>query len=173
MEIYILSKVNNIVHIDDHGTYRDDGLIIKDKMNPLGKSSTRCLKRWISTLQWQSPGKFFQTHIYLLAETILLFMKPNTVLRCANIASSHPSSVIKLISLDVQCRPSKNSSNEEISIEKKYVSVLKEEVQIVNICFKDQVDQRKSDNRKRKNGCYLILSNLQHISKNQYRENIF
>lgn len=132
--IFILNKINKIVHIDDHGLYRDNGLIVAPENKrssdpPPKKKLHRIFKdlKFNITVEINKKVVQFLDTVKPVEWNHLTFYENKCSCKILNTASNHPSNIIKQITLEVQHRLSQNSSTEDICNEKKksYVSALK------------------------------------------------
>lgn len=85
MEWFVLSKTNNIVHINNHSLYRDDGLMIvtdnrngNDKMKKLLFKIIQDLKYDITTeIKKKKKIQYLDAEFHLTSDTVSTYLKPS------------------------------------------------------------------------------------------------
>ena len=120
--LFILSKLNNKIHKEDSGLYRDDGLFILRKTS--GKHADAIRKdiiKMFKDMGFQIDIQCNLTQVDFLDVTFNLstatyhpFKKENDKLLYINTSSNHPPTIINQIPKSICKRLSENSSNEQI-----------------------------------------------------------
>lgn len=102
--LFILNKINKIVYIDNHGLYRDDGLIIMPGNRKANNKIRKMLFKFFHGLKFEITVEmnkkimqYLDVEFNLTDSTASPYMKPNTIVKYTNFKSNPPPSNIKPI----------------------------------------------------------------------------
>ena len=118
----LLYNINKIMDPNNHGLYRDDGLIIVDKSTPrkcdgIRKKLYKLFDDFGFRLDVTTDLKitdYLDITLNLYSGTVSPFRKRNQDQRYVNRGSNHPIQVFKHVPKGIEHRLSNNSSNREI-----------------------------------------------------------
>ena len=158
----LLYSINKIMDPNNHGLYRDDGLIIVDNSTPkkcdgIRKKLYKLFEDFGFRLDVTTDLKitdYLDITLNLYSGTVSPFRKRNQDLRYVNKGSNHPIQVFKHVPKGIEHRLSNNSSNREIfeRTKQEYEEALKNDGYRVNLEYKnrDRIGTHGRRNRPRK-----------------------
>ena len=119
--LLILYNLTKKLDTKDVAIYRDDGLMVvssvsRHKCDRIRKCISRTLKDMGLLVEIKSNVKivnFLDVTFNLMMGCFEPFLKPNTTPIYVNPKSNHPPSIIRKIPHSIECRISKNPSNEQ------------------------------------------------------------
>lgn len=125
ISLHIFYEINRIVHINNHGLYRDDRLMTAPDNRKTNDNIRKVLFKLLKSLVFETEvdmkkkiDKYLNVELNLQTGSVSSCMKPNTKLKYGNVRSN-PTSIIKQISKRIESRLSRNSFSKIIFEDKR------------------------------------------------------